>query len=79
MGYAPLAARYKELREEINYSDEELAMLSFYCLLRYEKDQDLRKRFYTPALNQWWENERREENPHDVLSTLRPSPGRTWT
>ena len=38
MGYASLSTRYKELREEINYSDEELAMLPFYCLFRYEKD-----------------------------------------
>jgi hypothetical protein len=63
LGYAQLASRYKELREEINYSDEELAMLSFYGLFRYEKDRDLRERFYAPALNQWWENERREDNP----------------
>ena len=34
-----LATRYKELRDEINYSDEELAMLSFYNLFRYEKDR----------------------------------------
>jgi len=38
MKYAEQAARYLELREEINYSDEELAMLSFYPLFRYEKD-----------------------------------------
>jgi hypothetical protein len=63
MGYAQVATRYKELREEINYSDEELAMLSFYGLFRYERDKDLLARFYWPALNQWWENERREENP----------------
>jgi hypothetical protein len=63
MGYAPLATRYKELREEINYSDEELAMLSFYSLFRYETDKNLLARYYWPALNQWWENERREENP----------------
>jgi hypothetical protein len=51
------------LRQEINYSDEELAMLSFYNLFRYEKAVDLLDRYYRPALNQWWENLVREENP----------------
>jgi len=63
MGYAQLATRYRELREEINYSDEELAMLSFYCLFHYERDEGQLARYYRPALNEWWENERREENP----------------
>jgi hypothetical protein len=63
LGYARTAARYRELREEINYSDEELAMLSFYNLFRYEKDRDLLDRYYRPAMNQWWENIVREENP----------------
>jgi hypothetical protein len=62
MKYAPQAARYLELREEINYSDEELAMLSFYPLFRYEKDAallaPLRK-----GLDQWWANCVREKNP----------------
>jgi hypothetical protein len=63
LGYARIAARYKELREEINYSDEELAMLSFYNLFRYETDRDLLDRYFRPALNGWWENIVREENP----------------
>jgi hypothetical protein len=54
--------RYLELRGHINYSDEELAMLSFYPLFRYEKDPGLR-RTYQEALGQWWENCRREKNP----------------
>lgn len=62
MGYAPLTARYLELREEINYSDEELAMLAFYGLFRYEHDPKLRKH-YNRALAEWWQNEEREENP----------------
>jgi hypothetical protein len=61
--YARLANRYKEMREEINYSDEELAMLSFYNLFRYETGRDLLNRYYRPALNGWWENIVREENP----------------
>ncbi len=63
MGYAQLATRYKELREEINYSDEELAMLPFYGLFRYEKDQEMLQRYYRPALAAWWDNIQREENP----------------
>ena len=39
MKYAEQAAQYMELREEINYSDEELAMLSFYPFFRYGKVQ----------------------------------------
>lgn len=63
MGYAQLTTRYRELREEINYSDEELAMLAFYCLFRYEKDDGLLNRYYRPALAAWWENIVREDNP----------------
>lgn len=63
MGYARLATRYRELREELNYSDEELAMLSFYNLFRYETDPNLLSRYYRPALDAWWENMLREENP----------------
>ncbi len=58
MKYAAQAARYLELREEINYSDEELAMLSFYPYFRYDKDPSMRQ-----AIDQWWQNCRRENNP----------------
>ncbi len=63
LGYAQLTTRYLELREEINYSDEELAMLAFYNLFLYEKDSTLRTKYYAKALNGWWQNEVREENP----------------
>jgi hypothetical protein len=58
MKYAEQAARYLELRVEINYSDEELAMLSFYPFFRHEKDPQILK-----ALGQWWANCQREKNP----------------
>jgi hypothetical protein len=58
MKYAEQAARYLELRVEINYSDEELAMLSFYPFFRYEKDPAMLR-----ALDQWWQNCEREMNP----------------
>ncbi len=60
--YAAMTARLKELRQEINYSDEELAALSFYPLLKYEKDPKL-SAIYREALDQWWENMRRQDNP----------------
>ncbi len=62
LGYAKIAARYAELDDEINYSDEELAMLSFYSLFRYEKDPALLA-LYRDALAQWWRNIQREKNP----------------
>jgi hypothetical protein len=61
-GYQVDVARYIETRLEINYSDEEMAMLGFYPLLRYAKDPALRK-VYLKGLDQWWENEKREKNP----------------
>jgi len=58
MKYAQQAARYLELRVEINYSDEELAMLSFYPFFRYAKDASMLK-----GIDQWWANCQREKNP----------------
>jgi hypothetical protein len=62
LGYAKMTARYAELMEELNYSDEELAMLSFYTLFRYEKDPALLAT-YRRGLDQWWKNIQRENNP----------------
>jgi len=72
--YPEIAARYSELREELNYSDEELAMLSFYPLLRYETDRPLLTR-YRAALDQWWANMSREENPLWTFIYLACNPG----
>jgi hypothetical protein len=60
--YADWITRVNEFRQELNYSDEELVMLPFYCLFRYEKDPTL-LRAYRRALNEWWKNIRREANP----------------
>ena len=73
MGYAALSARYRELSEEINYSDEELAMLSFYTLFRYERDASLLP-LYRNALDGWWHNIRRERNPLWNLIYLHSQP-----
>ncbi len=62
MRYAELTTRLLELREELNYSDEELAMLCFYPLFRHEEDPAL-VRYYRQALQAWWQNIQREKNP----------------
>jgi hypothetical protein len=46
----------------INHSDDELAFLSFYPLLRYERDESLRE-VYKDALARSWQIERAERNP----------------
>lgn len=60
--YADWITRLNEFRLELNYSDEELAMLPFYCLFRYEQDPEL-LRAYRRALDAWWQNLQREANP----------------
>lgn len=61
-GYTKIAERYLELREVVNYSDEELAMLSFYPLFAYEREAEL-KAAYKRAADAWWKNIAREKNP----------------
>ncbi len=46
----------------INHSDDELAFLSYYPLLRYETDEGL-KRLYRESLERSWQCERAESNP----------------
>ncbi len=53
---------YLSNRQELNFSDEELAMLSFYPLFRYERDETLRG-YYRRAMDQWWRNIQREDSP----------------
>jgi hypothetical protein len=60
--YADWITRVNEFRQELNYSDEELAMLPFYCIFRYETDPVLLGA-YRRALDQWWLNIQREANP----------------
>lgn len=45
-----------------NQSDDEMAFMCFYSLLRYESDPRLRG-IYGLALRQWWDMERYELNP----------------
>jgi hypothetical protein len=60
--YTNLILRLNECRTELNYSDEELALLPFYTLFRYEKDPVLLT-CYRAAMDQWWKNIQREANP----------------
>lgn len=77
--YAELATRQLELCHEINYSDEELAMLSLYPLLVYEKDERYLK-YYRRAADAWWQNISRELNPlwTFIYALSRPSTKLDW-
>ncbi len=74
-GYLDLAGRLLELREQINYSDEELAMLPFYTVFRHEKNPR-RLALYRQALEQWWKNIERERNPLWMFIYRTAWPGR---
>lgn len=75
LDYANITAKYTEWQEEINYSDEELALLSFYTLFRYEKDAALLP-IYRQGLEQWWKNSQRENNPLWMLIYQYCNPGK---
>ncbi len=72
--YADWIARVNEFRTELNYSDEELAMLPFYGLFQYERDPALLTA-YRRALDQWWQNIQREACPLWTFIYLTAQPG----
>ena len=83
--YADWITRLNEFRQELNYSDEELAMLPYYCVFQYEKDPALLKA-YRSGVDEWWKNIRREANPlwTFIYLTGQPEakvdlPGAVWT
>lgn len=83
--YADLMTRVNEFRTEMNYSDEELAMLPFYCVFQYEKDPAMLKA-YRRAVDEWWKNIQREANPLWTFIYLTGQPeaqvdlhGAVWT
>ena len=85
MGYAEIGTKLLERRRTVNYSDEELALLSFYLLFEYEKDSKLLD-WYRRAADQWWQNIQREKNPLWTFIYLRGKPktpvdlaGAAWT
>jgi hypothetical protein len=61
--YALLTRNQKiNLPGRVNHSDDELAFLSYYPLLRYETDAELKK-IYIESLQRSWQCERGEANP----------------
>jgi len=83
--YADWLTRVNEFRQELNYSDEELAMLPYYCVFQYEKDPALLKAYRT-GVDGWWKNIQRELNPlwTFIYLTGHPDanvdlPGAVWT
>ncbi len=68
LGYLDIMTQYLALTEELNYSDEELALLSFYPWMRKESDPKLRAKLVA-AFEQWWSNIQREKNP--LWNTIR--------
>jgi hypothetical protein len=83
--YLEQTTRLAELTHEINYSDEELAMLSVYPIFRYERDPSYLD-FYRHAADQWWRNIQREKNPlwtviYQLSKPSRPVDlaGAVWT
>ena len=74
LNYLDWITRLEEVRTEMNYSDEELAMLPFYGLFRYEQDPALLK-VYRRALDSWWKNMQREACPLWTFIYLTAQPG----
>lgn len=63
LGYADLCVTYFERKTNtINYSDEELAYLTYLPLVLLEEDPHLRSR-YRDGMSEWWVNIQRELNP----------------
>ena len=60
--YTNLITRLNEFRLELNYSDEELALLPFYTVFQHEKEPAMLA-CYRAALDEWWQNIQREANP----------------
>ena len=65
---------YLANRLELNFSDEQLAMLSFAPLFMFERDERLLAD-YRRALAQWWQNMRREDNPLWIYLYALAHPG----
>lgn len=72
-GYAKIMGTQRTAGQVINYSDEELSLLSYYPLMQYEKDPKLRK-LYQQGLDQWWSNMPRQKNPlwHFIYASANP-------
>ena len=74
LNYTNWITRVNDFRQELNYSDEELAMLPFYTVFRYETDPELLGA-YGRAVDEWWKNIQREANPLWTFIYLTGRPG----
>jgi len=61
-----------------NQSDDEMAMMNYYTLLKYEKDPELRQR-YAFSLANYWDLERPEMNPFFNFVAASTLAGATFT
>ncbi|MBC5737485.1 Ig-like domain-containing protein [Lawsonibacter faecis] len=50
------------IQQNLNYSDEEMAMLAYYILFQMEADESILKK-YQVGLNAWWNSIQYSENP----------------
>jgi len=85
LNYTNWITRVNEFRTEMNYSDEELALLPYYCVFQYENDPALLKA-YRAGVDEWWKNIQREDNPlwTFIYLTSQPEtavdlPAAVWT
>jgi len=85
LNYTNWITRVNEWRTEMNYSDEELAMLPYYSVFRYEKDPAMLAA-YRAGVDKWWKNIQREDNPLWTFIYLTGQPeaqvnllGAAWT
>jgi len=78
-GYAEHTRHYRRWPGggEINFSDDELAYLSYDPLLRYEKDTKLR-RIYLDGLRFTWKQIRSDRNPLWNYISVASGAGRMW-
>ncbi|MFH1539798.1 MAG: hypothetical protein ABIH66_12665 [bacterium] len=68
-GYHKNVLREKEIsdRFQVNHDSDEMAFLSFYNLLRYEDDPELRERFFMEGIRRAWEADLPERNPEQIV------------
>ncbi|MEW6201533.1 MAG: hypothetical protein AB1546_06135, partial [bacterium] len=54
-------------RHQINHDSDEMALLSFYNLIRYETDPELRNKYYLEGMRLSWLKDLPERNPEQII------------
>ncbi|WP_188996394.1 hypothetical protein [Paenibacillus nasutitermitis] len=70
------ATLHNDWTQYINYSDEELAWFALFILVTHEQEPGKRQQIVS-AFDQWFENEKREENPFYTFLYQLAHPERT--